>query len=148
MTGGRERIERRLAAIFAADVAGYSHLMGQDEVGTLRTLTAHREVMDGLIAEHGGRIANTAGDSAGSWPRALRASWRSRTSGSVEPLLRTGSAMRLLLQDRTSRSERRRAGDGLSGRYPASMPLTSARQVIGPTIPSTATEGTSSEIAC
>src|SRR5918994_6802768 len=63
VTGGRERIERRLAAIFAADVAGYSHLMGQDEVGTLRTLTAHREVMDGLIAEHGGRIANTAGDS-------------------------------------------------------------------------------------
>jgi TolB-like protein/class 3 adenylate cyclase len=52
-----------LAAIFAADVAGYSRLMGQDEVGTLRTLAAHREVMDRLIAEHGGRIANTAGDS-------------------------------------------------------------------------------------
>src|SRR5918993_2342935 len=58
-----QRIERRLAAIFAADVAGYSRLMNQDEVGTLRTLTAHRETMDGLIAEHGGRIANTAGDS-------------------------------------------------------------------------------------
>src|SRR5215210_7821584 len=57
------RVERRLAAIFAADVAGYSRLMSQDEVGTLRTLTAHRQIMDRLIAEHGGRIANTAGDS-------------------------------------------------------------------------------------
>src|SRR4051812_28949060 len=57
------RVERRLAAIFAADVAGYSRLMSHDEVGTLRTLTAHRQIMDRLIAEHGGRIANTAGDS-------------------------------------------------------------------------------------
>jgi adenylate cyclase len=58
-----QRVERRLAAIFAADVAGYSRLMGQDEVGTLRTLAAHREIMDGLIGQHRGRIANTAGDS-------------------------------------------------------------------------------------
>ena len=58
-----QRVERRLAAIFAADVAGYSRLMSQDEAGTLRALAAAREVMDGLIAEHGGRIANTAGDS-------------------------------------------------------------------------------------
>jgi TolB-like protein/Tfp pilus assembly protein PilF len=58
-----QRLERRLAAIFAADVAGYSRLMSQDEVGTLRILTANREIMDRLIAEHGGRIANTAGDS-------------------------------------------------------------------------------------
>jgi IS1 family transposase len=57
------KVERRLAAIFAADVAGYSRLMSRDEMGTLRTLTASREVMDRLIAEHGGRIANTAGDS-------------------------------------------------------------------------------------
>src|SRR5215208_3230525 len=56
-------IERKLAAIFAADVAGYSRLMGQDEVATLRTLAAHREIMDRLIGEHRGRIANTAGDS-------------------------------------------------------------------------------------
>ena len=56
-------IERKLAAIFAADVAGYSRLMGQDEAGTMRALTAHREVMDRLIAQHRGRIANTAGDS-------------------------------------------------------------------------------------
>ncbi len=57
------KVERRLAAIFAADVAGYSRLMEQDEVGTLRTLVASRKVMDQLIAEFGGRIANTAGDS-------------------------------------------------------------------------------------
>jgi adenylate cyclase len=57
------KIERRLAAIFAADVAAYSRLMEQNEVGTLRTLTAYRQIMDRLIAEHGGRIANTAGDS-------------------------------------------------------------------------------------
>ena len=56
-------IKRKLAAIFAADVAGYSRLMGQDEVGTMRALTAHREVMDRLIAQHRGRIANIAGDS-------------------------------------------------------------------------------------
>jgi adenylate cyclase len=53
-----QRVERRLAAIFAADVAGYSRLMSQDEAGTLRALAAAREVMDGLIAEHGGRITH------------------------------------------------------------------------------------------
>ena len=58
-----QRVERRLAAIFAADVAGYSRLMSQDEAGTLRAFAAAREVMDGLIRDHGGRIANTAGDS-------------------------------------------------------------------------------------
>ena len=58
-----QRVERRLSAIFAADVAGYSRLVSQDEAGTLRALAAAREIMDGLIAEHGGRIANTAGDS-------------------------------------------------------------------------------------
>ena len=63
MESGSERIERRLAAVFAADAADYSRLMSQDEVRTLRTLTAHRQIMDRLIAEHGGRIANTAGDS-------------------------------------------------------------------------------------
>src|ERR671921_314914 len=57
------KVQRRLAAIFAADVEGYSRLMDVDEVGTLRTLTTHREIMDRLIEEHGGRIANTAGDS-------------------------------------------------------------------------------------
>jgi TolB-like protein/class 3 adenylate cyclase/Tfp pilus assembly protein PilF len=55
--------KRRLAAIFAADVEGYSRLMGADEVATLDALTERREILDGLIATHGGRIANTAGDS-------------------------------------------------------------------------------------
>jgi adenylate cyclase len=55
--------ERKLVAIFAADVEGYSRLMGADEVGTLRNLTQRRAVLDGLIASHRGRIANTAGDS-------------------------------------------------------------------------------------
>jgi TolB-like protein/class 3 adenylate cyclase len=55
--------ERRLVAIFAADVEGYSRLMGADEVGTLRDLTQRRDILDGLIASRRGRIANTAGDS-------------------------------------------------------------------------------------
>src|SRR5947207_11351691 len=57
------QVKRRLSAILAADVEGYSRLMGADEVATLDALTARREVLDGLIASHGGRIANTAGDS-------------------------------------------------------------------------------------
>src|SRR5215469_5011722 len=56
-------IERKLAAIFAADVAGYSSLMGRYEVGTLRTLNIYRAIIDPLIASHRGRIFNTAGDS-------------------------------------------------------------------------------------
>jgi adenylate cyclase len=57
------RVERKLSAIFAADVEGYSRLMGRDEVGTLQTLTAYRVIVDRLIAAHRGRIFNTAGDS-------------------------------------------------------------------------------------
>jgi adenylate cyclase len=56
-------VERKLAAIFAADAAGYSRLMGADEIGTLRTLQAYRVILDRLIAAHRGRIFNTAGDS-------------------------------------------------------------------------------------
>jgi adenylate cyclase len=56
-------VERRLAAILAADVAGYSRLMGLDEEGTRRTLRAHRATIDPLIGRHGGRIVSTAGDS-------------------------------------------------------------------------------------
>jgi adenylate cyclase len=55
-------VDRKLAAIFAADVEGYSRLMDRDEVGTLRTLTAYRVIVDRLIATHRGRIFNTAGD--------------------------------------------------------------------------------------
>src|SRR6266436_5546060 len=58
-----ERVERRLAAILAADVAGYSRLMGADEEGTLARLKAHRrELIDPNIAEHHGRIVKTTGD--------------------------------------------------------------------------------------
>jgi len=56
-------VERKLAVIFAADVAEYSRLMGRDEVGTLRTLQAYRVILDQLITSHHGRIFNTAGDS-------------------------------------------------------------------------------------
>ena len=56
-------VERKLAAIFAADVVGYSHLMQLDELGTLRALRASRAIIDRLITEHRGRIFTTAGDS-------------------------------------------------------------------------------------
>ena len=59
------RVERRLAAILAADVAGYSRLMGTDEEGTLAALKAcRRELIDPKIAEHRGRIVKTTGDGA------------------------------------------------------------------------------------
>jgi adenylate cyclase len=62
MAKPKQRVARKLAAILAADVAGYARLMGLDEVGTLRLLTERRQIMDSIIAEHGGRIVNTAGD--------------------------------------------------------------------------------------
>lgn len=61
MSGGR--VERRLAAVLAADVAGYSRLMGADELGTLEALRSHRrDVVDPAIASHKGRIVKTTGD--------------------------------------------------------------------------------------
>jgi adenylate cyclase len=61
-----ERAQRRLAAIVAADVAEYARLMGVDEEGTPRALRSHRaELIDPLIEQHGERIANIAGGSAG-----------------------------------------------------------------------------------
>jgi class 3 adenylate cyclase len=57
------RTERRLAAILAADIAGYSRLMAMDEVGTAQALREHRAAIDPIIAQHGGRIVKTAGDS-------------------------------------------------------------------------------------
>jgi hypothetical protein len=65
---------RRLVAVFAADVEDYSRLMGLDEVGTPKGLTERRIILDKLISEHGGRIANTAGGhaaavtSVAAWP--------------------------------------------------------------------------------
>ena len=61
--GAQGRVQRRLAAILAADVAGYSRLMGADEEGTLARLKAHRrELIDPKIKEHRGRIVKTTGD--------------------------------------------------------------------------------------
>ncbi len=60
-----ERIERRLAAILAADVVGYNRLMGEDEVGTLAALKAHRqELIDPKAAQYHGRTIKLMGDGA------------------------------------------------------------------------------------
>ena len=60
-----ERLERRLAAILAADVVGYSRLMERDEAGTLSALKARRNnVLQPLIAKHHGRMAKVMGDGA------------------------------------------------------------------------------------
>src|SRR5712691_6184031 len=62
-SGGRNRAERRLAAILTADVAGYSRLIGEDEEGTLGRLRSIRaEVIDPKLAEHRGRLVKTTGD--------------------------------------------------------------------------------------
>ena len=58
-----QELERRLVAILAADVEAYSSLMHLDEEATMSMLSARRAVVDALIAERRGRIANTAGDS-------------------------------------------------------------------------------------
>jgi adenylate cyclase len=61
----KQPVERRLAAILAADVAGYSRLMGADEEGTLERLKSHRrQLVDPKISEHRGRIVKTTGDGA------------------------------------------------------------------------------------
>src|SRR6266480_7879089 len=57
-----ERLERRLSAILAADIAGYSALMGVDETRTVRDLKGHQAVVLPMIGEFGGRIIDTAGD--------------------------------------------------------------------------------------
>jgi adenylate cyclase len=64
MTDGQEktRVLRRLAAILAADIAGYSALMGADESSTVRDLKAHQAVVLPMITEYGGRIIDIAGD--------------------------------------------------------------------------------------
>jgi class 3 adenylate cyclase len=62
-SGEQHQTSRRLAAILAADVVGYSRLMGDDEVGTLGGLKTHRrELIDPAIAAHHGRIVKTTGD--------------------------------------------------------------------------------------
>src|SRR5215475_10003105 len=58
----KTKISRRLAAILAADVAGYCALMGADEAETVRSLKEHQAVVLPMIKEHGGRVIDTAGD--------------------------------------------------------------------------------------
>src|SRR5262245_4937944 len=58
-----DRVQRRMAAILAADASGYSRLIGRDEESTLATLRAHRQIIDRLIAQYGGRVFGSAGDS-------------------------------------------------------------------------------------
>ena len=57
-----QEVKRKLAAILSADVKGYSRLMGEDEVGTIHTLNAYKEVMAGLIQHHHGRVVDATGD--------------------------------------------------------------------------------------
>ena len=54
--------KRKLSAIFMADVVGYSRLMGENEVGTLKTLTTYQGIMDELIRQHRGRVVDSPGD--------------------------------------------------------------------------------------
>jgi len=58
-----QEVKRKLAAILSADVKGYSHLMGEDEEGTILTLNAYKEVITGFVQKHQGRVVGTAGDS-------------------------------------------------------------------------------------
>ena len=58
-----QEVKRKLTAILSADVKGYSRLMGEDEVGTIRTLNAYKEMMSNLIQQHRGRVVNAPGDS-------------------------------------------------------------------------------------
>ncbi|MBL7217954.1 MAG: adenylate/guanylate cyclase domain-containing protein [Desulfobacteraceae bacterium] len=54
--------KRKLSAIFSADVAGYSRLMGEDEAATVEAITTYREIMGGLIRQHRGRVVDSPGD--------------------------------------------------------------------------------------
>ena len=67
-------MKRKIAAIFAADIAGYSRLVAEDEEETLRRLASYRQVTDDFIAKYGGRIFNTAGDAVlAEFPSAVEA---------------------------------------------------------------------------
>jgi adenylate cyclase len=67
-------MKRKIAAIFAADIAGYSKLVAEDEEETLRRLASYRQVTDDFIAKAGGRIFNTAGDAVlAEFPSAVEA---------------------------------------------------------------------------
>jgi adenylate cyclase len=75
---------RRLAAILAADISGYSRLMGEDEAATVRDLKAHQAVVLPLVGRYGGRIIDTAGDASRSRGR-WRPRFRRQTARSMSP---------------------------------------------------------------
>jgi class 3 adenylate cyclase len=80
-------LERKLATILSADVAGYSRLMAEDEEQTLRIFRGHREVFDSVVAMHRGRIFNTAGDAVlAEFPSAVEAV---RCATEIQTALRT-----------------------------------------------------------
>ena len=80
-------LERKLATILSADVAGYSRLMAEDEEQTLRIFRGHREVFDSVVAMHRGRIFNTAGDAIlAEFPSAVEAV---RCATEIQTALRT-----------------------------------------------------------
>ena len=87
-------MQRKLAAIFSTDVAGYSRLMGDDEEATIRTLTAYRALISSLIHQYRGRVVDSPGDNLVS---------RVRQCGGCGAL-RSGNSTR------TQREERRAAG--------------------------------------
>jgi adenylate cyclase len=60
-----ERTRRKLTAIFSADVAGYSRLMGVDELGTVQLLKEYRKIMAQFIQQHRGRVVDSPGDTRG-----------------------------------------------------------------------------------
>jgi class 3 adenylate cyclase len=76
-------MDRRLSAILAADIAGYSRLMGKDEEGTVQALQGHQEEELPLVAKFGGRIIDTAGDGIlAEFPSVIAAA---RLEGIAEP---------------------------------------------------------------
>ncbi|MBI5592259.1 MAG: hypothetical protein HY881_17475 [Deltaproteobacteria bacterium] len=80
-------MERRLATIMMADVAGYSRMMGENEERTIQTLRGHREIFDALLRLHRGRIFNTAGDAIlAEFPSAVEAV---RCATEIQAALRT-----------------------------------------------------------
>lgn len=80
-------IERRLATIMMADVEGYSRMMGEDEERTVAVLRGHREIFDGLLKAHRGRVFNTAGDAIlAEFPSAVEAV---RCATEIQTALRT-----------------------------------------------------------
>jgi class 3 adenylate cyclase len=84
-----ERVTRRLAAILAEDVAGYSRLMGRDEQGTLTSL-------EPTLARHGGRLVKLTGDGALVSSRARSVHWARPSSFSKPWLRRTGTMPTML----------------------------------------------------